>query len=150
NYRAPYINQGGIKTSGIDAELDWAVRPSDMGAPVPGSFALNVLGTYLKDYSVATFTKFVDYTGTTVNSSFRYKLYTTFSYSLGPVSAGVRWQHLPFIGPPPGSVSILEGTPSHNEVDLFAHWAVTDHIDLRGGIDNLMDAWPEVVGAQRG
>ena len=152
NYNAPYINQSAIKTSGIDAELDWTVRPSDMGASLPGSFALNILGTYLKEYAVQTFaaSPFVDDTGTTVNSSFRYKLFTTFSYSVGPASVGVRWQHLPYIGPAPGAAAIVQGANSHNQVDLYGHWALNDHIDLRGGIDNLLNAWPETVGAQTG
>jgi len=152
NYQAPYINQGGIKSEGIDAQLDWAVRPSDMGAPVPGTFAMNILGSYLKEYAVQTFggQPFVDDTGTTVNSSFRYKLYSTFSYSLDRLSLGFRWQHLPFIGPPPGSTAIVQGTKSHNQVDMFGHWALNDAIDLRVGIDNLLNAWPETTGAQTG
>jgi len=152
NYNAPYINQGGIKSSGIDAEIDWSVKPSDLGAPVPGSFSLNILGTYVKEYAVETFagSPFVDYTGTTVNSSFQYKLFTTLSYAAGRASVGVRWQHLPSIDPPPGSPAVLQGAPSHNQVDLFGHWAVTPTIDLRGGVDNLLNAWPETIGAQTG
>ena len=152
NYQAPFINQGGIKSEGIDAELDWAVRPSDIGGSIPGSFSMNILGSYLKEYAVQTFggSPFVDDTGTTVNSSFRYKLYSTFSYSLDRLSLGFRWQHLPYIGPPPGSVAILQGAKSHNQVDMFGHWALNDAIDLRVGIDNLLNAWPETVGAQTG
>lgn len=152
NYNAPYINQGGIKSSGIDAEIDWSVKPSDLGAPVPGTFSLNILGTYLKEYAVETFagSPFVDYTGSTVNSSFRYKLFTTLSYSLSRASAGLRWQHLPSITPPPGSVAILQGAPSHDQLDLFGHFALTPTIDLRAGVDNLLNTWPETIGAQTG
>ena len=152
NYQAPYINQGGIKSSGIDAEIDWSVKPSDMGARLPGTFSLNILGTYVKEYAVQTFggQPFVDFTGTTVNSSFQYKLFTTLSYSAGRASAGLRWQHLPAIDPTPGSAAIVQGAPSHNQVDLFGHWALTPTIDIRGGVDNLLNAWPETVGAQTG
>ena len=152
NYQAPYINEGGIKSEGIDAELDWSVRPSDMGAPIPGSFSMNVIGSYLKEYAVQTFggSPFVDDTGTTVNSSFRYKLYSTFSYTLGRASIGFRWQHLPYIGPAPGSVAGLQGATNYNEVDAFGHWALNDAIDLRFGMDNVFNAWPKTVGAQPG
>jgi outer membrane receptor protein involved in Fe transport len=152
NYNAPYINQGGIKSSGYDAEIDWSVRPSDMGASIPGTFSLNVLGTYLKQYAIETFggSPFVDYTGSTVNSSFRYKLFTTLSYSLNRASAGLRWQHLPSIKPPPGSPAVVQGAPSHNQLDLFGRWAITPTIDLRGGVDNLLNTWPETIGAQTG
>ena len=85
-----------------------------------------------------------------MNSSFRYKLYTNFSYSLGRASVGFRWQHLPYIGPGPGSVSTLQGANNYNEVDAFGHWALTDAIDLRLGIDNLLNASPNTVGAVTG
>jgi iron complex outermembrane recepter protein len=152
NYQAPYINEGGIKSEGVDTELDWTVRPSDMGAHIPGSFSMNILASYLKEYAVQTFAgqPFVDYTGTTVNSSFRYKLYTNFSYTLGRASVGFRWQHLPYIGPGPGSVSTLQGANNYNEVDAFGHWAVTDAVDIRVGIDNLLNASPNTVGAVTG
>ncbi|MEJ0038027.1 MAG: TonB-dependent receptor [Gammaproteobacteria bacterium] len=152
NYNAPYINQGGIKSSGIDAEIDWSVKPSDLGAPIPGTFSLNILGTYVKEYAVETFagSPFVDYTGTTVNSSFQYKLFTTLTYAMSQASVGLRWQHLPSIDPPPGSVSVLQGAPSHDQLDLFGHWGLTSTIDLRAGVDNLLNAWPETIGAQTG
>jgi outer membrane receptor protein involved in Fe transport len=152
NYQAPYINQGGIKSEGIDAQLDWSVHPEDMGAHVPGTFGLNVLGTYLKEYSVATFngSPSVDYSGTTVNSSFRYKLFTTFTYSVGKATAGLRWQHLPAIGVPPGSPPVLVGAPSHDQLDLFTRWQLNKMFEVRFGVDNLLNAWPETIGAQTG
>jgi iron complex outermembrane recepter protein len=152
NYNAPYINEGGIKSEGVDAELDWSVRPADMGAKIPGSFSMNAIASYLKEYAVQTFggSPFVDDTGTTVNSSFRYKLFSTFAYTVGRASVGFRWQHLPYIGPPPGSPAVLLGTQSYNQVDMFGHWALTDAIDLRFGMDNVLNAWPRVVGAQKG
>jgi outer membrane receptor for ferrienterochelin and colicin len=123
-----------------------------MGASFPGTFSLNVLGTYVKEYAVETFggSPFVDYTGSTVNSSFRYKLFTTLTYSVTRASAGLRWQHLPSISPAPGAASIVQGAPSHDQVDVFGHWALTPTIDLRGGIDNVFNAWPETIGAQTG
>jgi outer membrane receptor for ferrienterochelin and colicin len=30
---------------------------------------------------------------------------------------------------------------------MFARWTINDTFELRGGIDNLMDAWPVWVGA---
>ncbi len=85
-----------------------------------------------------------------MNSSFHYKLFTTLSYSLSRASVGLRWQHLPAIDPPPGSVAILQGAPSHDQLDLFGHFALTPTIDLRAGVDNLLNTWPETIGAQTG
>lgn len=151
NYRAPYINQGGIKVSGYDAELDWSVRPSDMKLGLPGTFSLNILGTYLKQYAVQTFAAlpYVDDTGTTVNSSFRYKLYTTFSYAVGPASVGFRWQHLPSIAPAPGSTNTL-GAEAYNNVDFFSRYSLNKTLEMRFGIDNLFNQAPPTVNAQPG
>ena len=152
NYNAPYINQGGIKSEGLDAEFDWSVRPTESGGAIPGTFGLNVTGTYLKEYAVQTFAgqPAVDYSGTTVNSSFRYKLFTTLTYALGRASGGLRWQHLPAIAPAPGAAAIVQGANKHDQLDVFGHWALTDNLDLRAGIDNVMNKWPETVGAQTG
>ena len=152
NYNAPYINQGGIKSEGLDAEFDWSVRPTDSGGKIPGTFGLNVTGTYLKEYAVQTFAgqPAVDDSGTTVNSSFRYKLFTTLTYALGPASGGLRWQHLPAIAPAPGAAAIVQGAKKHDQLDVFGHWALTDNLDLRAGIDNVMNKWPETVGTQTG
>src|SRR5262249_5954729 len=65
-------------------------------------------------------------------------------------SVGLRWQHLPSIDPAPGSSSIVQSVSPHNQFDVFGHWAITPTIDLRAGIDNVLDAAPEVVGAQTG
>ncbi len=149
NYNAEYINQGGIKSSGTDVEFDWTVSPSDMRVPVPGALSLNVIGSYLKEYAESPFAgaAYIDYTGTEYNNSFRYKLYTTLSYAVGPVSAGLRWTHLPSVAPPPGSAAGELGVDSHSQFDLFARWAITDALELRGGVDNLFNTWPEWVGA---
>ncbi|MGH8261563.1 MAG: TonB-dependent receptor domain-containing protein, partial [Steroidobacteraceae bacterium] len=159
NYNATFVNSGGIKTAGFDLQYDWSFRPSDIGSVfthVPGTFSLNIVGNYLQDYAESAFAgaAYIHYTGTTyandstqVNSYFRYKLYTTLSYAVGPVSAGMRWQHLPGLAPPPGSSPGEQGAGEYNLYSLFAHWNVTDAVALRAGINNLFDAWPRWVGA---
>ncbi|HEY8519413.1 MAG TPA: hypothetical protein VIN61_04990, partial [Gammaproteobacteria bacterium] len=36
---------------------------------------------------------------------------------------------------------------SHDQIDLFGSWTFGERLQLRGGIDNLLDADPEWVGA---
>lgn len=151
-YKAEYINQGGIQSRGIDLELDWGLRFADVDLlkAIPGGINVNILGSYLDRYALSPFpgAAYINYTGTTVNSSFRYKLFSTFGYSVGPASIGFRWQHLPGVSPDPTTASSgTLGVASHNQVDLFARWTINDTFELRGGIDNLLDAWPEWVGA---
>ncbi|HXS28876.1 MAG TPA: TonB-dependent receptor, partial [Steroidobacteraceae bacterium] len=159
NYNATFVNSGGIKTAGFDLEYDWSMRPSDIGwvfTHVPGTFSLNVVGNYLQEYSEAAFAgaQWVGYVGTTfvndatnVDSYFRYKLYTTLNYAVGPFSVGVRWQHLPGLTTPPGSSPGQLGAGEYNLYALFGSFSINDHLALRAGIDNLFDAWPRWVGA---
>ena len=149
-YKAQYLNQGGITTRGFDVQLDWATQLSDIGlASVPGAFNANVQFTKLGKYAVAAFpgAAFVDDTGTTVNSSFDSRLFTTLGYTLGPVAMGLRWQHLPGLDPAPGSPPTSFGVSSHDQFDLFGRWAISGSYELRAGVDNLLNADPEVVGA---
>ena len=41
-------------------------------------------------------------------------------------------------------------TSSYDRFDLFGGWSVGDNIQVRFGIDNLLDADPEIVGANPG
>ena len=151
NYIAPYVNQGGIQSRGIDLELDWGLRFSDtdLFRAVPGGISVNIVGSYLDRYAVSPFTgaAYINYTGTVNNDSYRTRLLSTFAYSVGSLNAGFRWRHLPGTDPDPSTPGTQGAANAYNEVDFFATYALTDAIELRGGIDNLMNAWPVWVGA---
>ncbi len=68
-FSARYINQGGITSEGTDVQVDWGI----------GAFNLNVQASFLKKYAQAPFpgADFIDYTGTTQNSSFDTRLFST-------------------------------------------------------------------------
>jgi len=150
NFQATYINQGALFSEGYDVQIDWNSDFSDIGLDsVPGRVGVNVLVSILEKYAVMPFkgADIVDYTGTTVNSSFDYRTLTTFTYSNGGFSGGIRWMHLPKLDPAPGSASDVRGVNSYDQFDLFARYMVRDNIELRGGIDNLLYAKPETFGA---
>jgi outer membrane receptor protein involved in Fe transport len=149
-FKAQYINQGGIKSRGIDVQFDWRTDLVDMGlSDLPGSFSVNVLASYLDSYAVAPFPggAFVEYAGTTTNSSYDYRVFSTFGYANGPWSVGLRWQHLPSAAAPPGSGSGVHGVASHDQLDMFGRWAIDDRYEVRAGIDNVLNTQPEIVGA---
>ncbi|TAJ95780.1 MAG: hypothetical protein EPO31_01150 [Gammaproteobacteria bacterium] len=149
-FKARTINQGGIETQGIDMQLDWGAELADLGIEfIPGSFSVNVLASYLDLYAESPFpgASFVDYTGTSFNSSFDYRLLSTFGWTSGSYSVGLRWQHLPSVDTPPGSAATALGIESHDQVDLFGRWSFLENYELRFGIDNLLNADPEIVGA---
>ncbi len=113
-------------------------------------FDVNIVGSYLDRYAISPFqgASYINYTGTVTNSSYRYKVLSTFTYSLGAGSVGFRWQHLPSSGPDPSAGPTTQGAENaYNEVDMFARWGLNDTLELRGGINNLMDATPVWVGA---
>jgi outer membrane receptor protein involved in Fe transport len=149
-YQAPYINQGALFSEGFDVQLDWSSDFSDIGLDsIPGHVGVNALVSFLEEYAVAPFpgAKAVDYTGTTFNASFDYRTLTTFTYSIGGFSSGLRWMHLPKLDPAPGSASDVRGVDSYDLFDLFARYVLSDGIELRGGINNLTYAKPNPINA---
>jgi len=145
---AAYVNLGGIKTSGVDLQLDWGADLASLGLEsVPGAISANIQYSHMSSYKVSPFPggAFVENKGSGVN--FVNRLFTTLGYNLGRGSVGLRWQHLPSLNPAPGSGSNVLGINAHDQVDLFGRWEVNSRVDLRFGIDNLFNADPEVVGA---
>jgi iron complex outermembrane receptor protein len=149
-YKATYVNQGALFSKGYDVQIDWNSDFSDIGLDViPGRLGVNVLYSKLDKYAVTPYpgAETVDYTGTVTNSSFDYRLLTTFTYSNGLFSSGLRWRHLPDLNPTPGSAPDVQGVDSYDQFDLFARYILGDNIELRGGIDNLFYTKPPPVGA---
>jgi outer membrane receptor protein involved in Fe transport len=54
---------------------------------------------------------------------------------------------LPALGTQEGSAADLQGINAHDQLDLFTRYSFGEKYQLRAGIDNLLDARPEVVGA---
>src|SRR5690606_12896232 len=100
-------NAGRVETDGIDVQLDWGVRFSDVDLPIPGRFSTNIQFTYLNKFATTAdevAVPLIDYAGTTGGGevgtqagSYRWKLFTRFHYSYGPVAVGLQWRHLPSI-----------------------------------------------------
>ncbi len=150
NFKAAYINQGALFSKGFDVQFDWSSDFADIGLDsVPGRLGVNTVVSFLEKYAEAPFpgAQVVDYTGTVTNSSFDYRALTTFRYSVGRFSSGLRWTHLPELDPAPGSASDIQGVDSYDLFDLFARYSISDNMEVRGGIDNLFYTKPNVVGA---
>ncbi len=154
---APFTNLGGINTSGVDLQVDWIADFADLGLGLPGSLSVNFIMNYLDKFEVAATpgADFLDYKGTTGVATtgftqFEYKTFATLGYALDDMSVGLRWRHLPEVD----DVSIVTNPNStirpvdaHDEVDLFGRWRLSETVELRGGVDNVFDADPEIVGA---
>ena len=152
-FDAAFINQGAIITKGYDIQFDWGAEFSDIGLDMlPGRLGVNAVVSILEEYSLQPFAgaDFVEYTGTVVNASYDYRALTTFTYASasGAVSGGLRWKYLPTLDRGPNAADTVKGvTSSYNQFDIFARWIIRDNIELRGGIDNLLNEEPRVIGA---
>ncbi len=144
-----FTNIGAIRTSGVDLQANWAAQLRDMHLPAPGQLSLDVALNYLFSYDVqsATAAPFLDYAGSTGNSvagaQYRWKLFTTLGYAVGPVSTRLSWRHLPSL---PNIVPGALANDAYNELDFYAVWSLADHVTLRAGVENLANAQPPVVG----
>ena len=94
---APYLNLGGLRTSGIDAQIDWKI-------PVgPGSLDLNILANFTDSYETQLLvgSAWQEFAGTidgTQNGGIPipdWKTLTSLTYRLPSFEGGVRWRHLP-------------------------------------------------------
>jgi outer membrane receptor protein involved in Fe transport len=144
-----FTNIGAIRTSGLDAQANWAAQLHDMHVPIPGQLSLDLSLNHLLSYEIqnATGAPFIDYANTTGNSvalaQYRWKLFTTIGYAIGPLSTRLSWRHLPSL---PNIVPGALPNAAYNELDLYGVWSLGDKLTLRAGVENLADAQPPVVG----
>jgi len=159
NIDITYSNAGRVKTSGVDVQLNWALDLTDAGFGVPGTFTTNVQATYLIEFATTTdegIVPLVDFAGTlgggqvgTNSGAYRYKFFSTFSYSLGGATIGLQWQHKPSAD---SAISVTDpnsnttGAPAYNLFHLNGTYAITPEVRVRAGIDNLFDEDPPLIG----
>lgn len=153
-YRAavntPYFNLGGIETAGVDVQLNWSLDMA--GGMLNINAALNYLDYYRDQQTVAD--DFIDATGTFANGGqFDYRTLTTVSYMRDSWSVGLRHRFLPSINSADyknDNDTTVQGADSYNLFSAFGSYNINDSFSVRGGIDNLFDTDPEVVGRNPG
>ncbi|WP_068079756.1 TonB-dependent receptor domain-containing protein [Novosphingobium rosa] len=157
NINQPYLNLGGYRTSGVDIQFDWKIPLDAMGLHAPGSLTMNVVANYLAKFSIQNLpsTPFINYAGT-IGSGTTYvpwRITSTVGYEGNGGGLTLRWRHLSGMKDYTSvttSNSTVPGVPSYDTFDLSAHIKVTERFDLRGGIDNLTDKAPLIVGGIAG
>ncbi|MDF7775599.1 TonB-dependent receptor [Sphingomonas sp. AOB5] len=161
----PYLNLGGLRTSGIDIQADWKVNLADAGI-MPGTLNVNLVVNFLNSYEVQILpgAAFVDYSGTIDGTQAattppvglplpKSKIFTSVGYSVGPVQAGLRWRHLPAMSDVTAvtrPASPAAGVPAYDIFDLSLGVQVTDKVRLSGGISNLFDVAPLQIAGTPG
>lgn len=147
---ARYLNTGLIETSGVDMSVNWI---TDL--PSGGSFYVNNLVSFLNEFNTQTtptdpVLKYKDTLGQ--GGQYKYRLFSTIGYNFGGGAASVdlRWRHFPEVKNAayvtnPNTTNFP--TDSYDVFDLSARYTFNERYQLRGGIDNLFDTDPAIVGA---
>jgi iron complex outermembrane receptor protein len=144
-----YRNDGLVKLSGIDAQLDW-------NGPVgPGLLFLNVTGNYMFHFMAKELdpNPLIDYAGTTgtgikglnYGSSFRWRSFATVGYSYKGASVSMQWQHIPKTRNYNQAVDQTAAVPNYDLFNLNMSYQVTRNINARFGVDNLLNTAPKLT-----
>ncbi len=150
---APFINTGSLKTSGLDLAVNWT---ADLNSG--GSFFVNSLVTVLDEYVVQDSPTAVpfDAKGTLAEGGqYEWKMTNTFGYNFagGKANVGLQWRYLPSIKDESAArnpATNVFPVDSYQSMNLFAGYNVNERLNLRMGIDNLLDEDPLIVGAAPG
>ena len=152
----PYLNLGGLSTKGIDTQFDWRI-PVGEGSAV----RLNLVANFLEAYEVQLLPGSViqDFAGTidgTQNGGIPlpdWKTLMSVSYEMERFTAGVRWRHLPEmddITTVTRPASPAPGVPAYDLFDANVAFRLSDTLQLRGGVTNLLDEDPPIVAGTVG
>jgi len=92
----------------------------------------------------------IDYVGTygpTGNglngNTFKYKAFTTFTYSIKDWNVSLRWSHWDKIKNKTGTATPLK---AYDMFDLTGGYQLSDGLSINGGIENLFDKAPQRAG----
>jgi outer membrane receptor protein involved in Fe transport len=153
NIITTYYNNGRFQTEGLDTQLDWGVNIG------PGRFTLNSAFSYLFSLKSAELSSdpLVDYAGALGQGTqqngfdpgqFRWKMFNTFGYGIGPWAASLQWQHLSAMHSaeyPNTPTTPFTGAPAYDLINLSATFSIGKSVVIRGGVDNLFDKWPPIT-----
>lgn len=139
-------NLATLKTSGVDAQIDWRAGMADLGMPDWGSLSANVVVGWLESWERqdAAGGPFISRTGT-IDSVFgntfpEWKVLTSVNWRNDSFGAGIRWRRI-------GEMSQYSTTnelDAIDYIDLNGSWSINDNVSLRAGVNNLTDEAPRV------
>jgi outer membrane receptor protein involved in Fe transport len=151
---APFFNTGVLETTGMDVSVGWS---ADAGG---GAFNVQSVATILDRFEMQDnpTAQVFDAAGTldgpnNQGGQYDYRLVTTTTYSFGNAQVGLQWRHYPSIKDDDAARdpnTRLLPVDSYNVFNLYSRFQINDNIEFRGGIDNLFDEEPPVVGADPG
>lgn len=154
--RGQYQNVGTFKTTGVDLNIDWSADLVDMGmGSLPGALSVNLATTYLDKFEAQDIAgaPVIDYAGTVGGipgavGQFRYKTFTTITYSTGGIAGSLRWRHLPSAHSAAyaqNPKSTFQGPAHYDVLDLTGNWELSQSYQVRFGVENVLDKAPQIT-----
>ncbi len=160
----PYLNLGALKTDGVEAQVNWSAPAPYLGQG--GRLFLNSAIGWLNSYQVQLFPggAFLDYAGISnggagtssvpPRATPRWKALASFGVRNNAASLGLRWRYqspLNDISAVLTPATAQVGVPSYSLWDLFGTLKVAKQVELRAGVNNLLDkTLPFVASSQNG
>lgn len=152
---AGYVEGGNFNlskrfTSGLDISFTW--RRDMAGGTFGVTSAINKLFSWKQPAAADPDSPLLEYAGSAggANSYYDYRLFTQLNYNRDKLGLGLNWRYLPSamheqrVQTP--TLTTLD-TEEYHLFNLNASWRFNERLRLRGGIDNLLDEEPPVVGA---
>jgi outer membrane receptor for ferrienterochelin and colicin len=153
--QAQFINLSKQSTSGIDTTFDYRIRTPFFGGQT-GAINLNINASWLLSYDVQVAPtlpsfSYKDSIGSTqYGAQYKYKTITNIGYAVGGAAVNLSWRHLPEVrhfSRVTNPLSTNSNTSSYELFSLTGRWTINDTWSVRGGVDNLFDRQPVLVGA---
>jgi outer membrane receptor protein involved in Fe transport len=152
-----FTNQAQVDLAGLDIQYNWR---HDLG---PGSLSITFLTSLLDHFKARPNQQqaLVDYKGTSGPSSvsgvtryaYDYRTFTTLAYNVGNWSASLRHRYLPSITHEANILNnqdLYEPTGSYKLFDATMRYGIKDGLEIRFGIDNMLNAQPETQWKELG
>lgn len=138
-------NLGGLKTSGVDVQIDWSLSLEEVGMPDWGRVSVNVVLGWLESRQLQEVPggPWTERVGTIDSSTFgntfpEWKSLTSVNWRMGDFSLGARWRNI-------GEMNIFGAAievPSTDYFDLNGSWNITEEVSLRATVNNIADQEP--------
>lgn len=146
---ANLANAGSLETAGFDIVVDYEFELD----AIPGTLGVTYSGTVLDKWD------FFAFEGANVDDCkgfygafcddpvAEYKHVTTFAWANGPFQAQLRWERIGEVeDDDTGTDFTTETIDATDYFNLSGSWDINDNFRLTGGIDNLLDEEPPILG----
>lgn len=150
-----------LKTDGVDLQINYTMDLDFGMLSETSTLSFYVLGTWLNKYNFTPVAELPDAIdrcagqfGNTCGEPLpEFKTNTRMTYRDGPLTASIRWRWLDSVkddqilngGVDPADLA-APSISSQHYFDLSATYDVTENLQIFGGIDNLFDNTPPLVG----